>query len=203
MDAAIVKFRVLRFLLSIITSGLIAWIIAENSQSNWLVPFLILWIGLPSVVWLNQLKNLPGHFIAAYLMNKDLINQTKHQLKKLPLKTAEEWNDFQSFYDNDQLISEHALSNPKAFAVSARYSLQTMRDCGNFIDFMNSALITSRAIEQTYWETADKEQLEFVKSEGYESWAEYMEENGTGEDVRESWKNEAKKERAKRKHKTI
>lgn len=198
MNAVNLKFKILRLLLSIVTSGLIAWIIAENSQSDWLIPFLILWIGLPLVVYLNQLKNLPGHLIAAYLMNKNLINATKRQLKRLPVKTAEEWIDFQEFYETDQLISEHASSDPKAFVVSVRYSLQTLRDCGNFIDLLNSTLVVSKAINQIFWEVREKEQLEFVHSKGYKSWAEYMEENGTGEDIRKSWKKEADKVRAQR-----
>lgn len=151
------KFKTLRFIFSLITSALIAWVIAENSSINWILAFLFLALGLPLVVWLDRLKNVPAHLLSAYLMNKDLIKETQKRLRKLPLKTAEEWNDFESFYDNDQAIAEYAASDPKAFAVSTRYSLQTLRDCGNFLDFMNIGLVCSRAIEKIYWETADKE----------------------------------------------
>lgn len=194
-EAIQLKFRILRFLFSLIICAIIAWIISETADANWLIAFLFLAIGLPLIVWLERLKNVPGHLLAAYLMNKDFINETRKKLKRLPLKTAEEWNEFQSFYDNDQSIAEYAATDAKAFAVSTRYSLQTMRDCGNFIDFMSSSLICSRAIDQTYEELADKEQLEFVRSHGYESWAEYMVDHGTGEDVRKSWKEEALKEK--------
>lgn len=157
MEFVQLKFKTLRFVLSLITSALIAWIVAANSDVNWILAFLFLAIGLPLVVWLDRLKNVPAHLLSAYLMNKELVGETKKRLRKLPLKTAEEWNDFQSFYDSDQAIAEHAASDPKAFAVSARYSIQTLRDCGNFMDFMNSGLVCSRAIEQIYWEVADKE----------------------------------------------
>ncbi|PHR62340.1 MAG: hypothetical protein COA47_04545 [Robiginitomaculum sp.] len=157
MEYVQLKFKVLRFVFSLITSALIAWIIVESSDADWVFSFLVLAIGFPLVVWLERLKNVPAHLISAYLMNKELVNQTKKRLKKLPLKTAEDWNDFQSFYDNDQAIAEHAASDPKAYAVSMRYSVQTLRDTGNFMDFMNSGLVSSKAIEEMYWKTADKE----------------------------------------------
>lgn len=157
MEFAQLKFRTLRFIFSLITSALIAWVIAANFDTNWILVFLFLAIGLPLVVWLERLKNVPAHLLSAYLMNGALVSETKKRLRKLPLKTAEEWNEFESFYDDDQAIAKYAASDPKAFAVSTRYSIQTLRDCGNFLDFMNSGLICSRAIEQIYWETTNKE----------------------------------------------
>lgn len=151
------KFKILRIIFSFATSALVAWIIAKNFDINWLLTFLFLGFGLPLVVWLNRLKDVPAHLISAYFMNKELVNETKKRLKKLPLRTAEEWNDFQAFYDSDQAIAEHTTSDPKAFAISMRYSLQTLRDCGNFMDFMNGGLVCSKAIEQIYWEAANKE----------------------------------------------
>lgn len=55
--------------------------------------------------------------------------------------------------------------------------------------------------ERRFWKEHDKKELEFVKSHGFESWAEYMEVHGQGEDIRESWKVKAAEERAKRKKK--
>ncbi len=156
MEFVQLKFKTLKFILSLITCALIAWPVAVNSDINWVIAFLFLAIGLPLLVWLNRLKNIPAHLLSAYLMNKGFITETKKRLRKLPLKTADEWNDFQSFYD-DQAITKYVESDPKAFAVSTRYSIQTLRDCGNFMDFMNSGLVCSRAIEQIYWEVADKE----------------------------------------------
>ena len=158
MEFVQLKFKILRFTFSLITSGFIAWAIATNSDINWIIAFLFLTLGLPLLIWLDRLKNIPAYLLSAYLMNKALIGETKKRLRKLPLKTAEEWNDFESFYDSDQAIAEHAASDPKAFAVSMRYSIQTLRDCGNFMDFMNSGLVCSRAIEQIYWETADQKE---------------------------------------------
>lgn len=157
MEFVQLKFRTLRWVFSLVTSALLAWIIAETTESDFIISFLFLALGLPLAVWLERLKNTPAHLLSSYLMNKDLINETKKKLRKLPLKTAEEWNDFQSFYDDDQAIAAYATSDPKAFAVSTRYSIQTLRDCGNFLDFMNSGLVSSKAIEQMYWETADNE----------------------------------------------
>lgn len=57
--------------------------------------------------------------------------------------------------------------------------------------------------ERRFWKEHDKKELEFVKSQGFESWAEYMEVHGTGEDVRESYKETAAKERAKRQKRSL
>jgi hypothetical protein len=192
------KFKILRFIFSLATCALIAWLIAEATDADGVIAFLFLAIGMPIAVWLERLKNVPGHMLAAYVMNKELVSDVKKRLRKLPIKTAEEWNDFQSFYDDDQAIANHAANDPKAYAVATRYSLQTMRETGNFIDFMNSGLVCSKAVEEMFWDAQKKEEYDFVKSEGYESWAEYMVEHGTGEDVRESWKEAAKQEKIKR-----
>ncbi|NDE89719.1 MAG: hypothetical protein EB059_01060 [Alphaproteobacteria bacterium] len=198
MEFVQLKFKVLRLVFSLITSALLAWIITKTTEVNFITVFFLLVIGLPLAIWLERLKNTPAHLLSACLMNKDLVNETKNKLRRLPLKTAEEWNDFQSFYDSDQAIAEHTASDSKAFAVSTRYSIQTLRDTGNFLDFMNCGLISSRAIDQIYWEIANKEEGEFVRSKGYESWAEYMVDHGIGEDVRESYKEAALKEKQKR-----
>jgi len=52
--------------------------------------------------------------------------------------------------------------------------------------------------DRKWWKQHEKEELEFVKSQGYESWAEYMVDHGSGEDVRKSWKEEALKEKERR-----
>jgi len=160
MEFVQLKFKTLRWVFSLITSALLAWIISETADANFLVAFLALAIGLPLVVWLKRIKNIPAHLLSSYMMHKQLVGEQKKKLRKLPLKTADEWNEFQSFYDDDNAISSHAASDPKAFAVSTRYSIQTLRDCGNFLDFMNCGLISSRAIEDIYWEAADKERSE-------------------------------------------
>ncbi|MFN7901603.1 MAG: hypothetical protein ACK5O1_02070 [Holosporales bacterium] len=154
------KFKTLRWVLSLITSAVVAWIISETADTNFIIAFLFLALGLPLAIWVERFKNIPAHLLSAYLMQKALVSEQKKKLRKLPLKTADEWSDFQSFFDDDQALSSHAASDPKAFAVSTRYSIQTMRDCGNFLDFMNCGLIASRAIEEIYWETADKERSE-------------------------------------------
>lgn len=157
MEFVQLKFKTIKWVLSLTTSAFLAYVVAENTEVDFIIAFLFFALGLPLAVWLDRFKNIPAYLISAYLMNRALINETKKKLRKLPLKTADEWNDFQSFYDSDQAISEYAASDPKAFAVSTRYSIQTLRDCGNFLDFMNSGLITSKAIEKIYWETADNE----------------------------------------------
>lgn len=64
-------------------------------------------------------------------------------------------------------------------------------------------IVISVGIEQwrkrSFWKEHDKKELEFARSHGFESWAEYMEAHGQGEDIRKSWKAEAAKKRAKRK----
>jgi hypothetical protein len=154
------KFKTLRWVLSLITSAIVAWIISETADTPFIIAFLFLALGLPLAIWVERFKNIPAHLLSAYLMQKTLVSEQKKKLRKLPLKTADEWSDFQSFFDDDQALSSHAASDPKAFAVSTRYSIQTMRDCGNFLDFMNCGLISLRAIEEIYRETADKERSE-------------------------------------------
>jgi hypothetical protein len=44
----------------------------------------------------------------------------------------------------------------------------------------------------------EKSEQEYVKSKGYETWAEYMEDKGYGDDVKNSWKPKADEERRKR-----
>jgi|LakMenEpi03Aug12_release.lakeMendotaPanAssembly.Ray.scaffolds.fasta_scaffold207013_3 hypothetical protein len=43
-----------------------------------------------------------------------------------------------------------------------------------------------------------KTEQEYVKSKGYETWAEYMEDHGYGDDVKNSWKLKADEERRRR-----
>lgn len=159
MEFVRLKFKTLRWVFSLITSALLGWVISETTEANFIVIFLLLAIGFPLVSWLERLKNVPAHLLSAYLMNKDLVNEVKKKLRNLPLRTSEEWNDFQSFYDDGQAVSAHVTSDPKAFAVSMRYSIQTLKDCGNLLDFMNLGLVASRAIEQTYWDVVDKEEV--------------------------------------------
>lgn len=53
--------------------------------------------------------------------------------------------------------------------------------------------------ERKWWKEHEKQELEFVRSQGYESWAEYMVDHGDTEEVRKSWEEEALKKKRKRK----
>ena len=157
MDFVQLKFKTLRLIISLTTSALIALAASKLADTQWIIAFGILTLGFPAIVFLEKLKVIPGHLVAAYIMNKEFVREAKKKLKKLPLKTAEEWQEFEDFYDNDRFISEYVNSDPKTFAVATRYSLQTMRECGRFMDYMNCGLIQSKAIEQIFWETAENQ----------------------------------------------
>lgn len=189
------KFKILRLFLTVVFCALVSWLCNEVFDIDGFLAFLVLLIGLPVAAWLERVKKAPGHILAAYLLHKELIDDTKARLRKLRIKKAEDWIDFQSFFDSDNEIEKYVSSEPKVFAACMKYSLQTLRDSGHFIDFLNSSTIWYQAIEKSYWDAANREKKEFVQSEGYESWAEYMVDNGTTEEVRESWKDQAKKEK--------
>jgi hypothetical protein len=52
--------------------------------------------------------------------------------------------------------------------------------------------------DKIWWKERDRKEQEFVREQGYESWAEYMVDHGEGEDVRESWRKKAAEEKTKR-----
>jgi hypothetical protein len=69
---------------------------------------------------------------------------------------------------------------------------------GGIITYIVGGTIVEQWHERRKWKEHDEKELEFVRSQGFESWAEYMVVHGQGDDVRESWKKRAAEEKMKR-----
>ena len=148
-------FKALRFIFSLIMSALLAWAIAAIFDANTGQVFLILALGFPVVVWLERLKNIPAHLAAAAILNKQLTADIKRGLKRLPIKTADEWNDFQSFYESDQEIAQYRISDPKVFAVAIQSEFAALKNAGLIVSTLHSHWIMTQAIEQMWEEAVD------------------------------------------------
>lgn len=150
-------FKVLRLLFSILTSALLAWIIAAIFDLGKLPVFLALVLGFPVISWLNRVKNIPAHLAAAYILNKQLVAEAKRNLRRLPITTADEWNEFQVFYESDDEITKYRSIEPKAYAVAVRYEINTLKECGFLVAAIQSSWVITQAIEQL-WDEAPSQQ---------------------------------------------
>jgi hypothetical protein len=160
--------------------------------------FLVLFIGLPILVWVQRAISLPGYVAAAWILNRRFITETKQKLRRLPVKSAEEWNQLISFSELNEEIAKHCANDPKASVVAARYESNGLRAAGGFIRHLHHSWIFGQAMEQLWQEFHDKEFLDVAREHGFESWAEYMVVHGHGEHVRKSYEAAAAKERQKR-----
>jgi hypothetical protein len=122
----------------------------------------------------------------------------KQKLRRLPVKSAEEWNQLIYFSELDDEIVKHCANDPKAFVVGERYGYSGLRAAGCPIRYFHASWIFGQAMQQLWDEFYDKELLDVARAHGFESWAEYMAVHGYGEDVRKSWEAVAARERQKR-----
>ena len=118
------KYSIVKGVFYLLNNALISWVVSRFFDVNWFDVFLLFVVGFPLLSFLNRLKSFPPCLLAAYVMNKSLVRDAKKELKNLPLKTAEEWSDFQDFYEDDLAIQQHIASNPKAFVVYVRTRIQ-------------------------------------------------------------------------------
>lgn len=192
------SFQVLRCIFSLVTCGLIAWTVDSALHVGVLPLFLVLFIGLPILVWIQRIISLPGYLAAAWILHKRLLTEMKQKLSRLPIKSAEEWNELIYFSEVDSALAEHCAKDPKAFVAAARYESNAIRRAGRPIQALHNSWLLTQAMQQLWDEYHDKEFLDIARAHGFESWAEYMVVHGHGEDVRRSYEAAAARERQKR-----
>jgi hypothetical protein len=150
-------FIVLRFVFSLITSLLLAWLAADIFKIELWLAFLVLAVGLPTLSWLNRLKNAPAHLAAAYLLNKQLVADIKRTLKRLPIKSPDEWGELQAFYDDDTEIVKYRFANPKTFAVAVRSEFAMLKQFGHILPAIQGSWVIDQTLNQLWQESASKE----------------------------------------------
>ena len=82
----------------------------------------------------------------------------KRTLKRLPLHTAEEWNEFEAFYDFDDEIARYRATEPKAAAAIVRSEVATLKSAGLMASAILTGWIVTRAIDELWQEQSAKEQ---------------------------------------------
>jgi hypothetical protein len=154
------SFQVLRCIFSLVTCGLLAWIIGDALHFDARLLFLALFIGLPILVWVQRIISLPGYLAAAWILHKRLLMEMKQKLHRLPVKDAEEWNQLIFFSEVDSALAEHCAKDAKALIVAARYESNALRMAGRYVQAVHNSWLLTQAMQQLWDECYDKEFLQ-------------------------------------------
>lgn len=142
------KFAFYKLLLSLLTSGVLAWLASELFDADILIAFLLLAIGLPLTVWLEKVKNLPAYYLTAKLMHRTAVDSFKERFPFLTIESDDEWEEIQDFFHDDDAIEAYIKSHPKAFVSCLKYEIIGLRNCGRFAEFVNACVVRNTAMNE-------------------------------------------------------